>query len=75
MAMDRFHIGKKDCPLEIIETEVEMAEFLSVGVSMITREGELLISRSGGSICPNVCSCLSLSIWCHQNKNLSNQTS
>ena len=40
----RFNKGERETPLEIVETEHQMAQFLKKGVNMITREGRLMMS-------------------------------
>ena len=39
---NRFNKGERETPLEIVETEHQVAEFLKKGVNMITREGGLI---------------------------------
>merc|ERR1712179_888532 len=47
----RFHTTEKDTPLEIIETEHEMSQFLKKGITMMSREGDnLRLSASGESL-------------------------
>ena len=38
----RFNKGERETPLEIVETEHQVAQFLKKGVSMITREGRFI---------------------------------
>ena len=40
----RFNKGERETPLEIVETEHQMAQFLKKGVNMITREGRLMLA-------------------------------
>jgi hypothetical protein len=45
----RFNKGERETPLEIVETEHQVAEFLKKGVNMITREGDQLkLEEAGG---------------------------
>jgi len=38
----RFNKGERETPLEIVETEHQVAQFLKKGISMITREGRFI---------------------------------
>ena len=42
LANSRFNKGERETPLEIVETEHQVAQFLKKGVSMITREGRFI---------------------------------
>ena len=42
----RFNKGERETPLEIVETEHQVAQFLKKGVSMITRDGRFFISMT-----------------------------
>merc|ERR1711872_1194840 len=44
-----FSMTERESPLEIIETECLMAEFLKAGVTSLQREGETLKIQAGGS--------------------------
>ena len=46
MANSRFNKGERETPLEIVETEHQVAQFLKKGVSMITRDGRFFISMT-----------------------------
>ena len=37
----RYNKGERETPLEIMETEHQVAQFLKKGVNMITREGKM----------------------------------